>query len=274
MDAKTVFQLLTRPRRGAATADDVACLRSGTARRATVQGHGLAGWSWGDAGPRIMLVHGWESRASHLGHFVEPLRAAGFQVWAFDAPAHGDSPDSPASVVHHGKALLRIAQEHGPFDGVLAHSAGSPAALYAFRHGMRVASSVHVAGPASLERVVRRLARAGALDVEETGKLLAMMEAFIGQALASMELEALADGLRHPALLLHDPADPEVPYEETALLAQSWHGAKLVRMDGAGHRRIIRDPRTIAQTLAHFLETIPRARVTGPGRRRRSSGVS
>lgn len=256
MDAKAAFQLLTKPRRVAMTADETALLQSGTSRRVTMQSHDLAGWSWGETGPRIMLVHGWESRGSHLGQFVKPLRAAGFQVWAFDAPSHGDSLETAASVVHHGRALLDIAQAHGPFDGVVAHSAGSPAALYAFRHGMRVKSSVHIAGPASLERVVRRMAKAGALDVEGTEELLATMEAFIGHPLASMEAEELTSGLLHPALLLHDPADPEVPYKETTLLARSWPSARIMSIEGTGHRRIIRDPRTITATVMHLTKTI------------------
>src|SRR5882724_4574089 len=45
---------------------------------------------WGK-GPLVVLVHGWNGRASQLGAFVEPLVRAGLQVVAFDAPGPGAS---------------------------------------------------------------------------------------------------------------------------------------------------------------------------------------
>jgi len=257
MNALDVFRGLSEPRRAELTEAEAQLLRSGTPQSLRVSGSMLAGWSWGSAGPRILLVHGWDSRASHLGQWVAPLCRAGFQVWAFDGPAHGDSTGKQSSVVHYGKALLEMADTYGPFSGLVAHSVGSPAALYAFHNGMRVCSSVHIAGPASLARVIHRIAQAAGLDAAKADQLHRLTEAHIGQPVASMELDALADGLRHPALLLHDPADREVPYAESCALAEIWRGAQLVAIPGAGHRRIIAHPEAIAAAVAHLASTIP-----------------
>lgn len=257
MNALDLFRGLSEPRRAELTEAEAQLLRSGTPQSFRSGAGTLAGWSWGTTGPRILLVHGWDSRASHLGQLVAPLCRAGFQVWAFDGPAHGNSTGKQSSVVHYGKTLLEIAGAYGPFNGLVAHSVGSPAALYAFHNGMRVCSSVHIAGPASLERVIHRVAHAAGLDAAETDRLHRLTEAHIGQSIASMELEALADGLQHPALLLHDPADREVPYAESCALAKMWHSAQLVAIAGAGHRRIIAHPEAIAAAVAHFASTIP-----------------
>lgn len=256
MDKWEVLRGLLEPRRIGLTEAENQLLRSGTPH--TLQAHEdtLAGWSWGAAAPRVLLIHGWDSRASHFGQYVGPLCRAGFQVWAFDGPAHGDSTGSLSSVVHHGKAILAIADAFGPFDGLVAHSVGSPAALYAFHNGMRVRSSVHIAGPSSLKRVIQRNTQAINLDAIGTEELIRLTEAHIGQPLASMELDALADGFLHPALLLHDPADREVPYAESCALAEAWHGAKLVDIVGAGHRRIIGHPEAIAASVEHLTYTI------------------
>jgi predicted alpha/beta hydrolase family esterase len=159
-------------------------------------------------------------------------------------------------VVHHGKAILAIADAFGPFDGLVAHSIGSPAALYAFQNGMQVRSSVHIAGPASLKRVILRLAQAINLNATGTEDLIRLTETHIGQPVAAMELDALADGFLHPALLLHDPADREVPYAESCALAEAWHGAKLIDIAGAGHRKIIGHPGAIAASVEHLASTI------------------
>lgn len=257
MNALDVFRGLSEPRRAELTEVEEQLLRSGTPQSFRSGDDTLAGWSWGTTGPRILLVHGWDSRGSHLGQWVAPLRRAGFQVWAFDGPAHGDSTGKQSSVVHYGKALLEIGRTYGPFSGLVAHSVGSPAALYAFHNGMRVCSSVHIAGPASLERVIHRFAQAAGLDAAGTSQLHRLTEAHIGQPIVSMELDALIEGFRHPALLLHDPTDREVPYAESCALAEMWRGAQLVAIPGAGHRRIIAHPQAIAAAVAHLASTIP-----------------
>lgn len=256
MNTLNVLHGLSEPCRAALTEAETQLLQSGTLQSLQADGNTLVGWSWGDAGPRVLLVHGWDSRASHFGQFVLPLCRAGFQVWAFDGPGHGDSSGSLSSVVHHGKAILAIAEAFGPFDGLIAHSVGSPAALYAFHNGMRVRSSVHIAGPASLVRVIQRIAQATDMDATGTEQLLRLTEAHIGQPVSSMELDALADGFLHPALMLHDPADLVVPYAESCALAEAWHGAKLVDIAGAGHSRIMGHPEAIAASVEHLASTI------------------
>lgn len=252
MTISEVVRGLTAPRRAPLLEADAQLLQSGTPHTLRTDANTLAGWSWGAAGPRVLLVHGWESRASHFGQFVGPLCKAGFQVWAFDGPAHGDSSGSFSNVVHHGKAILAIAEAVGPFDALVAHSVGSPAALYAFHQGMRVRRSVHIAGPSSLRRVIHQIAQAVNLNAADTAEVVTLVEKHIGQSVASMELEALAEGLRHPALLLHDPADREVPYAESRALAQAWQGARLVDIAGAGHRRILGNAEAIAATVEHL----------------------
>ena len=59
----------------------------------------IALWRFG-LGPQVLLVHGWDSRGSHLAGYVEPLVRAGFAVTLFDLPAHGDSGGELSSPVH------------------------------------------------------------------------------------------------------------------------------------------------------------------------------
>ncbi|MFX5801299.1 hypothetical protein ABTE09_19500, partial [Acinetobacter baumannii] len=79
--------------------------------------------------------------------------------------------------------------------------------------------------------------------------LRALVEGFITAPLESMDLERLRPGLRHPGLLMHDPADAEVPYADSEALLEYWPQAKLQARPGAGHTRILRDLRAIAGTI-------------------------
>ncbi|MCG2583195.1 alpha/beta hydrolase [Massilia sp. TS11] len=214
---------------------------------------GIVAWRWRPAQPngrRLLLVHGWESRAAHWGAFIAPLLDAGYEVLAHDGPAHGDSAGSQTHILAWGQALAAVAAALGPLDALLGHSLGSAAALYAFAHGVQVRTSVHLCGPSSVRRVLERVAQAAALGPEQTARFAQRFERHMGAPMAVMDLAQLQHGLRHPALLLHDPLDREVPFAESAMLAAAWPGARLEKVEGVGHRRILRDPAVIAASLA------------------------
>ena len=53
-----------------------------------------------------------------------------------------------------------------------------------------------------------------------------------------------------PLLVLHDPEDREVPFEEGAEVARRWPGAELRPVAGLGHLRILRDERWVGEAVA------------------------
>src|SRR5437868_3461387 len=148
------------------------------------EGLKLARWTLG-SGPRVVLVHGWNSRGAHLLGFARALVEAGFSATLFDLPAHGDSTGHAASVVHAGRALRAIVADIGAeVHGVIGHSMGSAAALLAFAHGWQVRRSVHLAGPSSLTPMVKGQARAQGLGPEDAAAFAGWVEAFIGTRMA------------------------------------------------------------------------------------------
>lgn len=248
MTPETAFRIFTTPR--LQEPDEAEQAIAGTAATGQVpfRNGTLATYGWG-AGPTVLLVHGWCGRATQFHALIPALVAAGHHVMAFDAPAHGKSDGSQATVTDFGEAVLAVATQTGPVKAVIGHSMGSPAALYAFARGLQVDRSVHVAGVASLVRAVDRLGMALGLPPGEAPRLRALIEGFIAAPLESMDLERLRPGLRHPGLLMHDPADAEVPYADSEALLQYWPQATLRPLATAGHTRILRDPRAIDGTI-------------------------
>jgi pimeloyl-ACP methyl ester carboxylesterase len=243
-----IFDALTRPRRRLASAEDLQALSGATRLAINHEGASLAVWSWGE-GPSVLLLHGWESRASHMFDFVPELNRAGLRAIALDAPAHGESDGDVTDVVDYGRAVISAAAHFGPLAAVIAHSVGSAAALYAYAHGVRVQASVQLCGPASLTRVLRRGGAAGGLDASGIAQLEALMEAHLGASLEEMELSSLCAGMVHPALILHDPEDRELCVSESRTLAAAWPGSTFSLVSGLGHRRILRDPSVISSAV-------------------------
>lgn len=252
--AAQVFQALTCPNKRAATPADQEALETAVRNHVPHAGRQLALWSWGSGAP-VWLLHGWESRAAHMAGFVAPLVQAGWRVLALDAPAHGDSGGDWSDAVDYGRSLLSLADAMGAPVATIGHSVGSAASLYAFSHGLQVCASVHLAGPTSMERALRRGAAAAGLDDEAIEEVLRRMTARIGVPLAVMDLEQYASGLIHRALILHDPDDPEVPFAESVALSDAWPESVLQALPGVGHRRVLRAP-AVLNAVVEFLADV------------------
>ncbi|RAU44115.1 MULTISPECIES: alpha/beta fold hydrolase [unclassified Pseudomonas] len=237
------------PERVPASAEEVAFLATGRRTSLTLDRQEVAYWTFGD-GPRVLLMHGWCSRGSHLAGFVAPLLAAGRSVVLFDAPGHGDSDGAASSMIHTARCALSLAQAGGGFEALIAHSAGSTAALWALANGLSVQKSVHLCGPSSMKQVVTGTARAQGLEQGLALRFEAWVETFTGVDLDSTTLSSLTANLHHAGLIIHDSSDRVVDLSQSRALQAAWPEARLQVTEGLGHRRILGDARTIASAVA------------------------
>jgi pimeloyl-ACP methyl ester carboxylesterase len=128
--AELVFRL---PPRSAKTPREQRALDRAKRRRVAGRWGDIAVWQWGE-GPSVLLVYGWGGHAARLTHFVVPLVEAGFGVIAFDAPAHGHSSGSLATLPDFVEAIGVVAPLARPV-AVIGHSMGAAAAALALRNG-------------------------------------------------------------------------------------------------------------------------------------------
>ncbi|HEX5760679.1 MAG TPA: alpha/beta fold hydrolase [Thermoanaerobaculia bacterium] len=223
----------------------------GLARRAwslAAAGQRLAGWSWGEGRP-VLLVHGWEGQAAQLAAFVPPLVAAGLRAVAFDMPAHGASTGRRATALDFAASIRAVAELTGPPAGVVAHSLGGAATVYALRQGLRAERVVLLAPGAEPLEFAWIMAHALGFRGAAAARVVEGIRGEIGGAWEDWSVPRLARDLDLPALVLHDAADREVPFEHGRRLAAAWPGARCVRLDGLGHRRLLRDPGVIAEAV-------------------------
>ena len=216
---------------------------------------GLYAHSWGDDGaPKILLVHGWAGRGTQLAAFVEPLVTAGFQVIAFDGPAHGDSPGRKTNIQFFTNVLVILSRELGPFHGVIAHSFGAGATILALDRGFATSRAILIASPSNLQRVIDTFSGYLQLKKSVADAMQSQLEEWAGIDMENLDLNSKIPRMTVPAMIVHDPEDREVSFKNAEILNSRWRHSQLLSVPKVGHRRILRAP-AVLEAATDFMKS-------------------
>jgi pimeloyl-ACP methyl ester carboxylesterase len=194
---------------------------------------------------RVLLIHGWTGQALMMGLFVRPLLQAGFDVVAVDLPAHGRSTGQRLNMPIGARAVLAVADQLGPFTGVVTHSFGGQIAALALEGGPPIGRRfiadrlVTVACPNSLQRLTRNFGQGFRFPTELQTRFEARISDAAGRLIETVKTGDMLAVAGLPVLAIHDDQDDEVPFTEAEAIAAHCPNVTLIPMAGLGHRRII-----------------------------------
>lgn len=208
-------------------------------------------------GPAVLLVHGWGGWGAQLAAFARPLAEAGCTAVWYDGPGHGASSGRTATIPQLADALAAVARAVGA-RAAIAHSVGGAALALALERGLPLDAAVLVAPPRAPEAFFERFCAATGLGPRARDLLRARIERLVGLRMSDLTVPDIAARLATPALVVHDRADGEVPFGDGEEIARAWPGARFRATDGLGHRRVLRDPRVVAEATAFAVSRLAR----------------
>lgn len=244
-----------------------------------VEGDEIQAYRWRppepDGAPRIVLMHGWESRGARLAAWAGPLTEAGFEVVTLDGPAHGESGGKQADPVSFVRCMSALAREVGPFDGCVGHSLGgfscltaaaAPAVLFpddddgraaeAHRERFRFRRAVVIAGAESGVDAMRMFCDILGLGQSFAPLLLDGAAEQAGGPISSFDLHRTYPSCPIPTLWMHDPADEDVALAAAERVAATCGHVDLQQVHGLGHHKIVRDEDVIRRGVAFLSEIL------------------
>lgn len=253
--AAALFLTPSKKRRPAVALEDAAAGRYAlTVRMDDLR---VAAWSWG-SGPAVLLAHGWGGTAADMAPLAARLEQAGYRAVLFDFPAHGRSAGRRTHMIEWLRALRGVAAAVGPLHAVAGHSFGAAAlALALAEHGTDVRGAVLLAPVIGPALFVERFSGTIGLPAPRAEGMMRRVAEIAGREPATLDARRAAERLRVPALVVHDPADREVPWAHARAIADAWPGSRLLPAGGLGHNRLLRDER-ILDTVTDFIHTLPR----------------
>lgn len=219
-------------------------------RRITLS-NGVSAIIWGEGIP-VLLMHGWEGRATQMSGFIPQLIRQGYQLIALDAPAHGKSPGDHSHPMRFVESMFLAEKAFGPFYAVVGHSMGGGCALYSVAEGLQTEKVISISGPASFQRVSKRFASFIGLANNTIDKFVEHVEHIVGIPFDDIDLVSRVPKLQHSALIVHDHGDQEIPFRDAQQIANAMPNAHLYNTQGLGHRAIMRSPLVI-DTVSNFI---------------------
>jgi pimeloyl-ACP methyl ester carboxylesterase len=247
IQSKAVERFLT-PTDPVTTPKDLAFLHSGTSSNLSC---GLAARAWG-TGPKVLLVHGWNSRGTHWRKMIEPLIEAGFQAITIDAPAHGESDGRQSDIMNFSTALASTAQELGHLACVIGHSSGAAAVMIALQLGLETDSVVLLAPPASLELMVSRWAKLRGVPEADLTLFMLLLERRLETSFQNHNFLKSAHSFPMPALIVHDLQDTFFPISDGLAIAEAWHGSTFFQTNGYEHLSLMFAEEAITKSVEYL----------------------
>jgi len=211
----------------------------------------VATYAWGDGERPVLLVHGWGARASRFATIVTALLERGYSPVSYDAWAHGATPGPVRTILDHQVVIDRLAEQHGPFEAVVAHSFGVPVSLYAVREGLAADRVVAISGMGDFGYLVDVFcAGLGVREPVNAALRRAIERTYFTGDTGIWERFSVGPLPGTEVLVVHDADDAVVARRQADVVLEALDGsATLLATTGLGHSRILGDPAVVGAAV-------------------------
>lgn len=217
----------------------------------------LSAIRWGSSDKRILLMHGWEGRATQMYSIAAPLVELGYEVIAIDGPKHGQSKGEKANPVEFANAIVDADKAFGPFHGALGHSMGACALAMAYEKGTNLGRYTLVASPACVHDVLKGFAWFMGLSTGVASKFIEKIESIVGRSSKDLDVGRMLQFHDQEKLLVHAKDDLEIPYHSMVHIRDQLKNVRSISPKGLGHRKIMRDQDTIQRIVTFMSQATP-----------------
>jgi pimeloyl-ACP methyl ester carboxylesterase len=222
------------------------------ADRLEVDGKLLAVYRWGDDEQRVLLMHGFEGRASNMASLIPGVQELGMTAVAFDSFGHGASEGTRSTIIDTHAAVRAVAKHYGPFYAIVAHSFGGLCAFHAMHGGVQVGRMVSIASVCDFGYLPGSFCTRLGLRTTIEDDLRRRCELYFSPETDIWERFSAtyqAADLTIPLLVIHDQNDREVAVTQAKKIASAYPQTRFVETKGLGHRRILADKSVVTATL-------------------------
>jgi hypothetical protein len=209
-----------------------------------VDGLTIYGYRWNpNALKKVLILHGFESRAFNFDRYVTQLLTKGYGVVAMDGKAHGNSEGKTTTAPEYAEMIRVLEEKLGKFDGYISHSFGGIAlCLYQENHNNPAAKMVLIAPATETHSAIALFSHFFGLSQKIKESIHDYIKQKSGKSIYHYSINRIVPKLANPILWIHDKDDDITPLSDVKpLIDLSPGNVEFMFTEGFGHRKIYKD---------------------------------
>ncbi len=222
-----------------------------------MNGLNVRGYRWNKDKPnKVLILHGFGSAAHNFNNYIIDLLDKGYQVLAFDAPAHGNSEGRTVNVLQYCEMIEKIIALYGPINCFLAHSFGGIALSLAMekmphdKHTRIVFVAPATETTTAIDSAFKLLQINDETVRKEFDKVIIRKG---GHPPKWYSIKRAMKNINANILWIHDEDDDVTPLKDALLVKEEgFDNIQFVITKGLGHQKINRDA-AIKKRIVEFL---------------------
>lgn len=222
----------------------------------TIEGITVKGWRWNHPAERkALIIHGFESSVVNFDRYIKPLIKKGYEVLAFDAPAHGRSGGKTINAPLFKKTIQEVNKQFGPIKSFMAHSFGGLAVSLALEEISHTSDYrlVLIAPATETVSAIDSFFRFLKIDPAVRPEFDKIIVKKSGVTPSWFSINRAMKHIRAKVLWFHDEEDEVTPLTDVLKVkAENYPNIEFVITKGLGHRRIYRDNK-VSKAIIDFL---------------------
>ena len=218
----------------------------------------MNGYRWNHPqAKKALILHGFGSAAHKFEDYALLLIEKGFEVLAFDAPAHGNSEGDTTNAIEYNQMIIEVMERFGPIENFIAHSFGGISLSLALEQVKHDANTkVVFIAPATettsaVDGAFKMLKLKNETVRNEFEKIILNLT---GKNVAWFSMRRAMNNIKASILWVHDEDDDITPWDDALKVKEDNHpNIKFVLTKGLGHRKIYHDE-SIKKQVIDFME--------------------
>ncbi len=207
------------------------------------------------AGKKLLIIHGFAGSCRAFEKYINPALKKGYDVYTFDAPAHGLSKGKRLNTHMYREAILEMMKMHGPFDAYISHSLGGLSLMLALEQFPHITAPKTVLIAPATESITAADNFFSLLqlpnDIRTAFETLIMD--MRNMPLSWYSVSRTLPIVKANILWLHDEDDPTTPIKDVLPIAtQQPENIQFHFTKGLGHSRIYKE-QSVRKMIIDFL---------------------
>lgn len=194
---------------------------------------------------KALILHGFGSAAHKFEEHAILLAQNGYEVLAFDAPAHGESEGNRTNAIEYSAMIKQVIENFGPVSAFLAHSFGGISlslALEQIPHDSNTKVVFIAPATETTSAVDGAFKMLKINDKTVRNEFENIVLELSGKNTAWFSMRRAMHNIKASVLWIHDEDDDITPWADALKVKEDNHpNINFVSTKGLGHRKIYHD---------------------------------